>query len=89
MMTVQRNASKVEAQISVKFWRSARTEHKQTHHAEGDNNFTIPGNLLIQAGAKQQKFSKERMEEQATGRDNLLDIQALYGRAHILKKEVG
>ena len=89
MMTVQRNAPQVIAQISVKFWRSARTEHKQTHHAEGDKNFTIPGNLFIQAGAKQHKQNKERMGEQATGRENLLDIQALYGRAHILKKEVG
>ena len=89
MMTVQRNAPQVIAQISVKFWRSARTEHKQTHHAEGDKNFTIPDNFFTQASAKQQKFSKERMEEQATGRKNLLDIQTLYGRAHILKKEVG
>ena len=90
MMTVQRNASKVEAQISVKFWRSARTEHKQAHHAEGDKNFTIPGNLFFQAGAKQQQqIKKERMGEQATGRENLLDIQTLYGRAHILQKEVG
>ena len=89
MMTVQRNASKVEGQISVKFWRSAITEHKQTHHAEGDKNFTIPGNLFIQAGAKQHNKKKERMGEEATGRENLLDIQALYGRAHILKKEVG
>ena len=79
----------MEAQISVKFLRSARTEHKQTHHAEGDKNFTIPGNLLIQAGAKQQRLQREKRGEEATGRDNLLDIQALYGRAHILKKEVG
>ena len=78
----------MEAQISVKFLRSARTEHKQTHHAEGDKNFTIPGNLFIQAGAKQKKSQKERMGEQVTGCENLLDIQALYGRAHILKKEV-
>ena len=89
MMTVQRNASKVEAQILVKFWRSARTEHKQTHHAEGDKNFSIPGNLFIQAGALQHKERKEKRGEQATGRENLLDIQALYGRGHILKKEVG
>ena len=89
MMTVQRNASKVEAQISVKFWRSARTEHKQTHHAEGDKNFTIPSNFFIQAGAKQHSIKKQRMGEEATGRENLLDIQALYGRAHILRKEVG
>ena len=79
----------MEAQISVKFLRSARTEHKQTHHAEGDKNFTIPGNLLIQAGAKAQRLKREKRGEEATGRDNLLDIQALYGRAHILKKEVG
>ena len=77
------------AQISVKFWRSAKTEHKQTHHAEGDKNFTIPGNLFIQAGAKNHKQKKERMGEAATGRENLLDIQALYGRAHLLRKEVG
>ena len=29
------------------------------------------------------------MGEEATGRENLLDIQTLYGRAHILRKEVG
>ena len=87
-MTLQRNASTVGAQISVKFWRSAKTEHKQAHHAEGDKNFTISGNLFTQAGAKQ-KQKKEWMGEEATSRENLLDIQTLYGRAHILRKEVG